>query len=230
MIFRIVSFCVITCAIVTLLSLSAWQIKRLQWKNDIIDKLDLEYQKNPANYVYNFNALKKLYREETPIRYGQIKGLFLHDKTMLFGPKPHDKKPGYHVVTPLQLDSGIILVHRGWISDTHKDQLNRSVTSTALNGIMRKPEWNSFTPNNNVDNNVWTKLDIADIAQKKNVETIAPVIFYTETKTSEYIIPQSTKWYPRNKHKQYAIFWFIMACALISVLLIFKRQASQEQS
>ena len=223
---RIVSFCVILGAIATLLGLSAWQVQRLQWKAQIIEKLDEEYQKKPQDYVYNFNALDKLKHEETPIRYGQIKGTFLHEDTMFFGPKPHNDKAGYHVVTPFKVDRGIILVNRGWVSEADREKLSNKNPSIALNGIMRKPEWNRFTPNNNVVNDIWTKLDIEDIAQKKNIDPIAPVIFYAETKTDQRIIPQIVKWYPRNKHKQYAIFWFVMACALIGVLVMFRRQKS----
>ena len=213
-------------ALITLLGLSAWQVSRLLWKNEIIAKLDAEYAKTPQNYIYNFNALNKLGREETPIRYGQVKGEFNHAQTMLFGPKPHEGEMGYHVLTPLNMVGGSVLVHRGWISKENKKSLDNdiSLASTEIIGMMRRPQWNSFTPNNSPENDVWSKLDIEEIAGVHKIANIAPVILYAETKTNEKIIPQIEKWYPRNKHLYYAIFWFTMALALLAVIVKYQRQ------
>jgi len=227
-----------------LLSLSAWQVNRLQWKNNIIEKLDNEYTKNPAKYVYDFKALNELGEGTMPIRYGRVKGELMPSHTMLFGPKPHEGKAGFDVVTPLRMNKGYILVHRGWIAeedgkenkkegnDSFGQNLNvnsNKVNQTLLNevslaninidGIIRKSEWNHFTPDNSPENEIWSKLDIESIAKAKNLSPIAPVIIYADSSNHKDIISKSSdgKWYPRNKHKYYAIFWFVMACALWGV-------------
>ena len=202
-----------------LLALSAWQFQRLEWKQDIIQKLDSEYQKDPTQHRYDFDFLQKLSEQNKPIKYGSITGGLMPHKTMLFGPKPRDGKAGFHVVTPVRIDKGYILVNRGWISEENKDKLKdeTSLANRAMTGLIRKPEWNMFTPNNNAEADIWTKLDIDMIAKAKELNPAAPVILYSERSTNPLIETQAERWYPRNKHLYYAIFWLTMALALWGV-------------
>ncbi len=226
---KIVSIAVIIGAVLTLIGLSGWQVSRMMWKNNIVTKLDAEYEKTPQNYVYDANGLIKLGLEENPIRYGLVKGNFIYQDTMLFGPKPHEREMGYHVVTPLKIDDetddGIILVNRGWISLANKDKafIERDAPVSVI-GIIRKSDWNDFTPNNSPENEVWSKLDTQEIASVKNYTRVAPVILYAKNTEDSFIIPQDGKWYPRNKHLEYAIFWLVMAISLLSVTAIYLKQ------
>ncbi len=211
-------------AITTLLGLSYWQVERLKWKNDIIERLNIEYQKDPAAHSFNFDDLQAMNNHDLPLQYGQVIGHFEHDKQIFAGPKPHEGEIGYQIITPLRLQKGgYILVNRGWISLENKKTLKTENTQTSqtVTGVFRKPEWNSFTPNNSPENNVWSKLDIQEIAHVKDLKSIAPVMLYAEHSVNTIIIPQPQKWYPRNKHKQYAIFWATMALAFISVFGLF---------
>ena len=213
-------------AIFILLSLSYWQVKRLQWKQNIIEHLDTQYQQDPVP-IATFDMLQDLNTQELPLLYGQITGRFFFDKEVLWGPKTLNGKIGYNIITPLQLTSGeYVLVHRGWVENkTHQTQeLNRAITIT---GIFRKPEWNRFTPNNNPAENIWTKPDIAEISQIKNLEPTAPVLLYAHemSKNDDAVTLNQDKWYPRNKHKQYAIFWFVMALVFIGVFGLYRRKS-----
>lgn len=82
-------------------------------------------------------------------------GLLRHDQEMLIGPRVHDGKDGFLVVTPLQRkDSGsTILVNRGWIAKKFKRQVDRREAlptgAVTVEGLLREP-WkrNMFTPDN----------------------------------------------------------------------------------
>jgi len=211
-------------AIVTLLSLSYWQVQRLNWKVNIIERLEAEYQKDPTLNQFTFNDLKQFNMAKQPLLYGSATGKFIYRKEIFVGPKPLEGSIGYQVITPFRFTTGgYILVNRGWVDKVQKEDLKnkRSSKNTTISGIFRKTDWNRFTPDNSPRNNVWTKLDIHEIANVQDINPVAAVMLYTETKTSNIIIPQSKKWYPRNKHQQYAIFWFVMALALISVFSVF---------
>ena len=222
-------------AIGILFSLSWWQVQRLGWKNDFIAQLDAQYEKKTTNSVLSFNALQNLDNQDVPLLYGQITGKFIFDKQILWGPKPLEGRIGYNIITPLQLTSGeYVLVHRGWIDESKQQEALKKAPKAPLQvtitGLFRKPDWNMFTPNNSPDNNIWTKPDINEIARIQNIAPIAPVMLYAHEISSEFddVILSEEKWYPRNKHKQYAIFWFAMGLAFIGVFGLYRYKKQQK--
>lgn len=73
---------------------------------------------------------------------------------MLIGPRLHDSKDGYLVVTPLErgeAGEATILVNRGWIAKKFKDRNTRPLPQglVTVEGLLRAP-WkkNMFTPDN----------------------------------------------------------------------------------
>ena len=213
-------------AFLTLLGLGFWQVERQEWKDSIITALQHEYQKDPDKNIYLFKELKALNQEELPLRYGQSLGRFFYDREILLGPKTSNDTIGYLIITPLKLrNGGYVLVNRGWIAQSNIDKIRQDDQkgNVTVTGIFRKPDWNYFTPGNSPQNDIWMKPDIHDIARAKSLKPIAPVILYATTNEDQpdqmaLIQPQSAKWYPRNKHKQYAVFWFAMAIILVIFL------------
>ena len=82
-------------------------------------------------------------------------GHLRHDQEMLIGPRVHDGKDGFLVVTPLErgYSSSTILVNRGWIPKKFKRQADRReglpLGLVSIEGLLREP-WkkNMFTPDN----------------------------------------------------------------------------------
>ncbi len=216
---KLIAIFIICGAIITLATLGTWQVQRLIWKQNIIVDLDTEYQKDPNDNIYTLNELESLRNQETPIKYGSVQGQFIDKKSIFLKPKTYEGKVGAHLIQAYALQQGgAILVNRGWVEETQIDSLDltRKKNDTIV-GIFRKPDWNKFTSNNRPDLNIWTKSDIQEIAQYFDIENIAPVMLYATTiQNNEGLVLQDQKWYPRNKHLQYAIFWY----GMIFVLLI----------
>lgn len=200
---KIIGFVGFAFILSTLIWLGFWQIQRLEWKSNIIEKLDEEYAHNPKEQLFTFNTLKTLEDIEQPIKYGSVKGRYLGQHTIYLGPKTQDRVIGYHVITPLKMKSGIILINRGFTPQENGkiEKLEHSKGLTQVSGLIRKPDWNRFTPKNSPKNDIWIRLDIAQIAQAKNLQNVAPVMLYEGAE----------QWYPRNKHMQYTLFWFTLA-------------------
>ena len=201
-------------ALSVLLSLGTWQVQRLAWKEDIIAKLNAVYDQDADNNPLSFDQLKA---EE--VFYGTLEGKFNYSKEMLFGPRPYKNEIGYFVVTPLQLNrKDHVFVNRGFVSMKGKGKLSLTHVkgNIRVSGLLRRPDWNRFTPENNPKKQIWSKLDIDDMAKAKNIKSIAPVMLYAENASKDFGVLKlyDEKWYPRNKHKQYAIFWFTMAGVL----------------
>ncbi|NQZ13533.1 MAG: SURF1 family protein [Alphaproteobacteria bacterium] len=193
---------------VILCTLGYWQVQRLEWKSDVIEALEREYNKSTEERQ---STLTELRNADKGISYITLKGTLLFDKEIKYGPKSHDGEIGYHIITPLKTKAGTVLVSRGWVDDTYTAPSKTKYT--LVTGIIRAPDWNRFTPNNNPSTDVWTKLDISQIAQVKNIDNVFPKILYATESAykNDPVITIHSNWYPRNKHKQYAIFWFSIA-------------------
>jgi surfeit locus 1 family protein len=218
------------CALITLLGLGSWQLKRLEWKSNIIDQLHNVYAVEAETALFSFNDLK-ITNNDLPILYGSVEGEFDYSREILVGPRPFDGEVGYQVVTPLAFrKDGHILINRGFISIDQQDQIltTQPTGRIKISGLIRKPDWNKFTPNNSPENNIWTKFDINQIAEVKEITPIAPLMMYAEKSSKDFGILklQSMRWMPRNKHQQYATFWFTMAgvfCGLIGLYAYSRR-------
>lgn len=215
---KLVTIFILGVAVITLATLGTWQVQRLVWKQEIIDGLQAEYQKKPLENIYSFEKLKGLENQKTPILYGSVQGYFMNTPPIFLKPKTYDGKVGAHLIQPYSLkNGGTILVNRGWVEEAQIENLNPlNKNNDSVIGIFRKPDWNKFTSNNRPDLNIWAKPDIEEMAQYFNLQNVAPVMLYATTiEDNEGLILQDQKWYPRNKHLQYAVFWYGMIFVLL---------------
>ena len=91
---------------------------------------------------------------------------------MLIGPRIHDGKNGYLVVTPLERDgrASTVLVNRGWISKKLKRQADRAEGlpkgNLMVEGLLREP-WrkNIFTPDNKPESGEFYFPDVHQMAK-----------------------------------------------------------------
>lgn len=212
-----------------MLTLGTWQIQRLEWKRGVIKQLNEGYSQ--AENAPSL-SLEDIRNTQEDILYGSITGRLLYNKELLFGPKPHDGEIGYHVITPLKTASGTILINRGWVQSKPDHQTIYPRETVRVTGTIRKPDWNKFTPDNNPESNVWTKLDVTQIANFLELKNISSKMIYLDRSIIENdpVIAVHQKWYPRNKHKQYAVFWFSMAFIFLGFFIIFARSQKQKTS
>jgi surfeit locus 1 family protein len=205
--------------VVILCILGSWQIQRLTWKNDIIAKLESAY-KNPLESP----ALSEL--KEDGFIYASIKGRFLFDKSILLGHTIQDEQPGQFLITPLQTKQGTLLINMGFNPSTEKleDHFLKSYTgeNITFTGLIRKPHWNSFTPENVPENDIWYRPDIFQIATAKDLKNPIPFMMYADSASQKFDaqFPNNTLWQPNNNHAQYAFFWFTLAGALVVIYVL----------
>ncbi len=208
-----------TAGVIVLCGLGAWQVQRLQWKDDIIARL-AHAREHPQSM--SVAALQTLDQESTlPLVYGTARGHLMSDKEVVVGPRTNDKgEIGYHLITPLKVPGGAILVDRGWVPEYTRDPTQRGHMQRGSHityvGIFRRPDYNRFASGNNPAGDQWMRLDVDDIAQAKMLYNPAPLVLYAEQSdtsiTGETL--NTPGWAPRNNHRQYAIFWFTMAGVL----------------
>lgn len=198
-------------ALGTLFFLGNWQLERLAWKTDIIDALQNAYE-NPTDLTWQD-------LNQDGFIYGKLTGTLQADQIIFLGPKTNtNSEIGYHAIVPIQTKRGMLLGNFGWVETQEMSVPKaRQVTVT---GLVRKPEWNRFTPNNSPENNVWTKPNIAEISEFLGLENVASTMIYIEETQPELkeFEPHPKGWFPRNKHAQYASFWFFMAFVMVIII------------
>jgi surfeit locus 1 family protein len=207
-----------------LCSLGFWQIERLKWKTDLLEEIFIATETNLMNNRLTSGVLKTGKQNNAQFLSGYAIGSYLHSKEIFIGPRTYKGLTGYHMITPLQMESGgILLVNRGWLPEdkieknTRKESLSSGML--AVSGIARIPDPRGpFIPDNDVKNKEWYWIDIKSLKKAYYLENVAPYVLYEKqmgARAYSFPIPLGMSWVPENNHKQYAIFWFSMAGLLL---------------
>src|SRR5450432_2351715 len=114
-------------AFLVLLGLGAWQLERLHWKEGLIAARAAALAAPPVAVPRDAAAASAM--EFRPVR---ATGVFLNDREFFLGASDEAGTTGYHVITPLRLDDGaLLLVDRGWIPGSLKDPAKRQAGEPA---------------------------------------------------------------------------------------------------
>jgi surfeit locus 1 family protein len=218
-----------------LLALGTWQVQRLFWKNDIIERLERAYDSQDA--LQNLEErLPKVENGDDLFAYGSLSGVFLRDKAVLLGPRMEDGRVGYHLLVPLESEGKTVIVNTGWVSDLWQDTFEERLASLPVDvqarGLLRKPDWSRFSSQNSPENNLWFRADTGEIARAKDLGQVSGAILYADRIEPPLhdVTPQAQRWLPRNKHLQYALFWYAMAGALAAVYGFYLRSLYIQKS
>ena len=148
--------------------LGVWQIKRLDWKTNLIAKYEDRLVKPPLQLPPQIDPSVI---PEFEYRRIYATGHFRHDKEMLIGPRTRDGEDGFVVVTPLERDNAsTVLVNRGWVSKKVHAQKDRPLGlpqgTVTLEGLLREP-WkkNMFTPDNKPEEGRFYFPDVYQMAE-----------------------------------------------------------------
>lgn len=215
-------------ALIILLGLGTWQVQRLEWKNQLIQDFETRATADPIELPIGTVA------PEMEFRRLALTGEFDHEKEIFLTGRTYEGNAGFHIVTPFQLvDGRIILINRGWVSESYRDKAKRTFSlvegKTTVAAILRFPaEKGYFVPENEPENGFWFTLVPAQMVAHLSLGDAAETKVYAAAlRTSETIslpIGARTETNLRNSHLGYAITWYGIACALIGVYAAFHHQ------
>lgn len=223
------------CGVAILIGLGTWQIQRLHWKQNIIEGLEQSYESGKFTDLAQ-SALEDLESGKTQFAYGATHGHWQKEKAILLGPRTNEGRVGYHLLIPLALDNGkTLIVNSGWVSDMWKDTLGERLAvlpagSIQARGVVHSPDWSSMASKNSPSNDLWFRADIKEIAATKELKDVYSHVLYAdkiEPPLSD-VVAHEEKWLPRNKHWQYALFWFAMAATLAGVFGFYIRDLNKK--
>lgn len=225
-------------AIAIMLGLGIWQLDRLAWKTDLIAEIQSRIAAPPAPLD---TVLAEAGGDLGGIQFRRVSvaGAFLHGQEMYLAARSMNGNPGYHVMTPFQLEGGgVVLVDRGWVPYERKLAETRAEGQVegpmALDAVIRLPQaakaW--FQPDNEPANNMWYWTDLAAMRAQAGLPAEGPEIYLEAgpgANPGGFPIGGQTRVNLPNDHLQYAITWFALAVILAVIYVIYHRRPKSRQ-
>ena len=196
------------------IALGSWQLVRLNWKNELLNKIDVSLKKEPVDLMTN-----------VPEDYLKIKtsGVIDFDKQIYLYSLNEKGLPGFNVVNPIIINNKNFLLNRGWIPFNKKNtkEINIFDHKTILGTLKKQTKASRFKPVNDVKDNYWFTLDRNDVFKYTN-KNFSPFIIYLNNNL-ELPKPKIITVNIPNSHKKYAITWFSLAFSIFFFYLYVRK-------
>ena len=196
------------------IALGTWQIVRLNWKLELLNKIDVSLKKEPVDLMTN-----------VPEDYLKIKtsGVIDFDKQIYLYSLNEKGLPGFNVVNPIIINNKNFLLNRGWIPFNKKNtkEINIFDHKTILGTLKKQTKASRFKPVNDVKDNYWFTLDRNDVFKYTN-KNFSPFIIYLNNNL-ELPKPRIITVNIPNSHKKYAITWFSLALSIFLFYLYVRK-------
>lgn len=211
------------CAV--LVALGCWQVKRLQWKTQLIAQETQALAAPPQELPLAYDAATGAMTSHRVT----MSGYFLNEHALTVRPRTRDDKVGGDLVVPFQRVSGdVVYVDRGFVPDGFTGVIAPQGLSR-VQGILQQPQKGRFTPDNAPQKNQWYWIDPFVMAQAAGIKGPAPYIVIAErTDETTYPSGRALSVDLPNNHLQYAIFWFTMAAILLGMSLLYQWRGDEE--
>ena len=184
--------------VTVLLSLAVWQMQRLEWKQDIISKIEERLSGEPLSLINNYKlSLPSTHNYLRVYLDGNIKNNEAH----IYAPQKNGL--GYRVVSEFEWNDVSILVDLGDDSFTPKPDIVNNIWFSRFVPIMAR------------ELNVEPFLVVAEEVQIKE---------NGNWKNYEEVTPLPISLNIQNDHKEYAITWFSLALVwfLMTIYLLWR--------
>lgn len=218
------------------LALGGWQVQRLAWKTHLIAQVDARVHAAavPAPGPTQWAGVT---RDKDQYRRVTVRGRFLHDKETLVQAVT-DAGGGFWVMTPLVDDRGFtVLINRGFVPSGRRDPAVRADGQVegpqAVTGLLRITEpKGGFLRANDPAGDRWRSRDVAAIAARRGLTTVAPYFIDADASPNPGGWPRGGLTVIRfaNSHLVYALTWFGMALLSLVGLWLFLRDGRRNRS
>jgi len=202
---------------VVLGALGVWQVKRLFWKLDLIERVERRVNADPVA-VPGPSAWGDLTPDVSEYLKVRATGRFLRGKETLVQAVT-DLGAGYWVLTPLETTQGFtLLVNRGFVPAERRDVAARAEAAidgeTTVTGLLRVTEpGGGFLRRNDPAGDRWYSRDVGAIASARGLHETAPYFIDAGAAPDPGAVPVGglTRVTFANNHLVYAVTWFTLA-------------------
>ena len=214
-------------------ALGTWQVKRLFWKLDLIERVDARVHAQPIAPpdASKWDSIDAAHDEYLAVR---VEGEFLHECEALVQAVTY-RGPGFWVLTPLRTADGFyVLINRGFIEADKRDPSTRTQGQVSgavvVTGLLRLSEpGGGFLRHNDAASDRWYSRDVAAIAAARELpaQQVAPYFIDADASPNDGGWPFGglTVVKFHNSHLVYAITWFSLALMVIGAgVIVWRRE------
>ena len=205
-------------ALSILLGLSAWQLKRLKWKSNLIDIRVSMYE----GEVKPLNVIRE--PSESEFQRISVKGKLLNEYEYFMPALSKKGNNGFHILVPFKtVENKFIIFDTGWVPLLKKERDKRinniDNEEKEFIAVIRVPGRKGyFQPENDPIKNFW--FFVEPTLMEKQLKFSLEKDFYVEAVNNGpngFPLGNQTRIYLRNNHLQYALTWLMIAFGLIGV-------------
>ncbi len=189
--------------IAVLLALGFWQMQRLTWKQGILAQIEARLAADPIPLPQQVD--KERDNRLKVSTSGTFQTGEIHVLTSIKG-----EGPGFRIIAPFLTDTGQrIMVDRGFVLEAEKGT-ERPITTAQIQGNLLWPnETDGYTPEPNLERNIWFARNTDTMAQALNTDPVLVVVNTVTPKGPSKPLPVTVN--IANDHLEYAITWFSLA-------------------
>ena len=206
--------------LIALLGLGTWQVHRLTWKQDILDRVAAAEAQPPLPLTENPPNFAKV----------AVTGTFRHDQTARFGYFVQNARIGSHLIVPLEREGApTVLVNRGWVPTELPSAIDRPEGQVTVVGFIRPPDTAGlFSATDDLAARQFYTLDAGAIGRTLGLISVAPYILVAVGPPPPARWPEPAKALPRppNNHLSYAIVWYGLAVSLLVIFFVWVRKGA----
>ncbi|WP_027474443.1 SURF1 family protein [Curvibacter gracilis] len=224
---------------VLFLALGSWQVQRLGWKLDLIERVEQRVHA-PATPAPGPAQWPQITARSDEYRHVSLRGQFLYDKTSLVQASTV-RGAGFWVLTPLRTAGGeVVFVNRGFVPQ-RAPVAETPATEVEVQGLLRLSEpGGGFLRHNDPGAQRWYSRDVQALAQAHGLSAAAP--YFIDADASAGDLGQSgagedakpgepqqpvaglTVVNFTNNHLVYALTWFALALMVAGAMVYAWRQ------
>jgi surfeit locus 1 family protein len=210
-------------------ALGTWQIQRLSWKQDLIQRVNQRVHA-PATEAPGPEQWADISAKSDEYRHVRVHGNFLYPQST-YVQATTDYGSGFWLLTPLQLaDDRIVLINRGFVSARAEPAASAEMTgdrgkeaATTVTGLLRISEpGGAFLRSNDPAADRWYSRDVQQIAAARHLSRVAP--YFIDADATAVRPPVTAVPIPsdqpvggltiiafHNSHLVYAVTWYALA-------------------
>lgn len=199
--------------VLTCLAMAALQYGRAATRGERFEREQAALLSTPVSLSPQLREREKLLDRAAIAR-----GRWLAGKTLFLDNKIHRSRPGYHVLTPLQLSGSevVVLVNRGWIPTPRLRSELPAVSSPTgeveVAGVTRSFETRIFELQETLPQGaIWQHLREADYRRHSGLDALPVLLLQTDVQDDGLIRDWGSPVNPVHKHYGYMAMWLVFA-------------------
>ncbi|MBU2982956.1 SURF1 family protein [Lentibacter algarum] len=219
---RNLPFLALTAIVLSLLvSLGNWQVRRLAEKTAYI--AEIESKLTAAPVAPPKNARPEADQFTSVIAEGRFVGPEVH---MLVSTR--DYGAGYRIIQAFEFNNRRLMVDRGYIRLESKDAPRPAVYTTVLGNLHWPSERDQYTPEDDVQANIWYARDVPKLAAELGAEPLLIIARQSTPRDGTILpLPVDTSSIP-NRHLEYIITWYGLAAVWVLMTIYFLTRRSRK--